>query len=379
MPCSIDVPEVAFSAYRFSPPFTNGQAADLVVPAYYASGGMIFDPNGNLWIASPYTCGSVVRYSLPFSATMQPDLVLGQPSTSASSCVSSPGPNVLSGVQGLAFGPDGSLFVGDTASNRIAVFSPPFQTFMNATAAIGQVNLTSYQPVSFAQGGLPDIVALAIDPSGKLWVLHNNHQYLSVYSPPFSTGMSRESWFDFVTGQTSNGSAFPDTLHGFSSIRFTPDSSLWFASSGTYSGLGAVAVLTPSVLQQAELPAVQVVLPQFAFGGGWYSSLYFANTGNTAVSFGINFVADDGTPLTVPSISGSSTTVNIAARGTAVIEASNVGALNQGYVLSFLPASVQGYGVFRQSVQVVSGRRTSARARRPPGARRGRWDAGPHG
>ena len=157
---------------------------------------------------SPYTCGSVVRYSLPFSATMQPDLVLGQPSTSASCCVPSPGPNVLSGVQGLAFGPDGSLFVGDTASNRIAVFSPPFQTFMNATAAIGQVNLTSYQPVSFAQGGLPDIVALAIDPSGKLWVLHNNHQYLSVYSPPFSTGMSRESWFDFVTGQTSNGSAF---------------------------------------------------------------------------------------------------------------------------------------------------------------------------
>jgi sugar lactone lactonase YvrE len=318
--CAIDVPvKLAFDSqgalwvadknssgfappmlHRFSPPFTNGQAADLVVPAYYASGGMVFDASGNLWIASPYSCGSVLRYSPPFSATMQPNLVLGQPSTSAASCVSTPGPNVLSGVQGLAFGPDGSLFVADTASNRIAVFRPPFQTFMNATFAIGQANLTSYQPVPFAQGGLPDIVGLAIDPNGKLWVLNNNHQYLAVYSPPFSTGMARDSWFDFVTGQTSNGSSFPYSFNGFSSIRFTPDSSLWFASSGTYSGLGAIAVLTPSALQQAELPPVQVVLPQFAFGGGWYSALYFTNTGNGAVSFTVNFLADSGTPLIVP-------------------------------------------------------------------------------
>ncbi len=372
--CSIDVPvKLAFDSqgalwvadqnssgfappmlHRFSPPFTNGQAADLVAPASYAAGGMVFDANGNLWIASPYSCGSVVRYSPPFSATMQPNLVLGQPSTSSSSCVSSPGPNVLSGVQGLAFGLDGSLFVGDTASNRIAVFKPPFQTFMHATFAIGQADLSSYQPVPFAQGGLPDIVGLAIDPSGKLWVLNNNHQYLSVYSPPFSTGMARDSWFDFVTGQTSNGSSFPYTFHGFSSIRFTPDSSLWFASSGTYSGLGAIAVLTPSVLQQAELPPVQVVLPQFAFGGGWYSALYFTNTGTSAVSFTVNVVADSGTPLIVPSVSGSSTTVNLAARGTAIIEAPNVGALNQGYVSLFLPSAVQGYGIFRQSVQGIA-------------------------
>jgi hypothetical protein len=103
--------------YRFSPPFTSGQAADLVAPAYSASGGMIFDEGGNLWIANPYSCGSVVEYSLPFSTTMQPTVVLGQPSST--SCVATPGPNVLSGVQGLAFAADGSLFVGDIASNRV--------------------------------------------------------------------------------------------------------------------------------------------------------------------------------------------------------------------------------------------------------------------
>ncbi len=37
--------------HRFSPPFSNGQAADLILSAD-ASGGLIFDASGNLWIAS---------------------------------------------------------------------------------------------------------------------------------------------------------------------------------------------------------------------------------------------------------------------------------------------------------------------------------------
>src|SRR5262249_45020796 len=61
-----------------------------------------------------------------------------------------------------------------------------------------------------------------------------------------------------------------------------------------------------------------------------------------------------GGPLFVPSINGSSTTVTLAPRGTAAIEAPNVGILNQGYVLVNLPASVAGYGVFRQSIQGIA-------------------------
>jgi hypothetical protein len=34
------------------------------------------------------------------------------------------------------------------------MFRPPFQTFMNAAIAIGQANLTNYQALPFAQGGL---------------------------------------------------------------------------------------------------------------------------------------------------------------------------------------------------------------------------------
>lgn len=95
------------------------------------------------------------------------------------------------------------------------------------------------------------------------------------------------------------------------------------------------------------------VLPQVAFGGGWYTALYFTNLSTSSVSFTVSFFDDNGQPLTVPALSGSSITVNLAARGTAVIQAPNSGALATGYALAALPAGVTGYGVLRQSVSGV--------------------------
>ncbi len=100
-----------------------------------------------------------------------------------------------------------------------------------------------------------------------------------------------------------------------------------------------------------DLPADaggQKILPQLAFGGGWYTALYFTNTTASPVSFPLNFIADDGSPLTIPSVGGATSTVNLAARGTALVEALNVGALSTGYVSASLPLGVTGYGVFRQ-------------------------------
>ncbi len=96
------------------------------------------------------------------------------------------------------------------------------------------------------------------------------------------------------------------------------------------------------------------VLPDFAFGGGFYSAIYFANTGNTAVSFPVNFIGDDGNPLTVPAIGGASSTIQLAAQGTAIVEAPNVGALVQGYASAFLPSGVVSYGIFRKSAPGVA-------------------------
>jgi hypothetical protein len=95
------------------------------------------------------------------------------------------------------------------------------------------------------------------------------------------------------------------------------------------------------------------VLPQFAFGGGWYSALYFTNGGANPASFPVNFVANAGVPLNVPAIGGSSTTVSLPTGGTAIVEAPNSGLLNEGYVSMALPPGVEAYGVFRQSVSGV--------------------------
>src|ERR1022692_3369035 len=77
-------------------------------------------------------------------------------------------------------------------------------------------------------------------------------------------------------------------------------------------------------------PVASSVLPQFAFGGGWYSALYFTNLTGSPVSFPVNFVSDAGAPLNVPVLGGSTTNVNLAAHGTALIEAPNVGSLDEG-------------------------------------------------
>lgn len=99
--------------------------------------------------------------------------------------------------------------------------------------------------------------------------------------------------------------------------------------------------------------AVTRVLPQLAFGGGWYTALYFTNTTTAPVSFPVSFIANDGNPLTVPALGASSVTMNLTARGAGVIELPNIGPLIQGYVTAALPTGLTGYGVFRQSVPGV--------------------------
>src|ERR1039457_6717611 len=115
-----------------------------------------------------------------------------------------------------------------------------------------------------------------------------------------------------------------------------------------FDGLAFTSI--PTTTSTSASSSRSSILPQFAFGGGWYTALYFTNLTGAAVSFPVSFVADAGTPLTVPSLGGSTTEVRLAAYGTAIIEAPNVGSLTQGYAALTLPSGVFGYGVFRQSV-----------------------------
>jgi hypothetical protein len=94
-------------------------------------------------------------------------------------------------------------------------------------------------------------------------------------------------------------------------------------------------------------PAPTALLPHLAFGGGWYTALYFTNLNSTPVSFTVNFVAGDGAPLNITALNGSSVNVNLAARASTIIQIPNTGSLVEGYATAALPTGVTGYGVFR--------------------------------
>lgn len=109
---------------------------------------------------------------------------------------------------------------------------------------------------------------------------------------------------------------------------------------------GSFAGLSLSIMQLQQTK----ILPQFAFGGGWQTTLYFTASTDAAASFAVNFNSDTGSPLNVPAFGGTFVQVNIPAGGTAMLETPNSGPLSQGYALVNLPAGVGGYAVFRQTV-----------------------------
>lgn len=119
---------------------------------------------------------------------------------------------------------------------------------------------------------------------------------------------------------------------------------------------GTEAFTSIPVTQRTGLgtTSLSAALPQIAFGGGWYTALYFSNTTSSAVSFPVNFVGESGLPLTVPLLgmgSASSRTISLNPGATAILEAPNTGNLIQGWAEAILPPGVVGYAVFRQSVQ----------------------------
>jgi protocatechuate 3,4-dioxygenase beta subunit len=96
-------------------------------------------------------------------------------------------------------------------------------------------------------------------------------------------------------------------------------------------------------------------LPQAAFGGGWYTAIYLANTTNATATATLNVVNANGSPLpiTLPGGTPNATqTLTIPARGSTIVELPNTAgsSLTQGWVEAQLPQGVVGYAVFRQSV-----------------------------
>lgn len=224
-----------------------------------------------------------------------------------------------------------------------------------------QFNLYSIDPTSGAATLIGPIGA--IGPS-QTWTLSNGSStlYLSdnfnLYSLDTTTGAATVIGSQPLSTLNAAALVYEDgTLYaGVDSCTPSCNISVW--SLNATSGAGALVANATNTgdfqgLAPIVPPASQQVLPQFAFGGGWYTGVYFTNTSASPVSFTVKFIGDDGNALNVPAI-GNSILVSLAAGGTTILEAPNFGSLQQGYVSVALPNGVTGYGVFRQSIAGIN-------------------------
>ncbi len=238
---------------------------------------------------------------------------------------------LLRSPNGVAVAQDGAVLIADRDNNRVR------KVFNGLISTVAGSNTSGFA----GDGGLannaqlygPTGVALASD--GSILIADNsNHRIRRVET---------DGRIYTIAGGTYgfSGDGLPASsaqLYNPAGIAVAADGSVFIADLSNH----RIRKITFSQ------PANQV-LPQLAFGGGWYSALYFANTTDQPVSMQLQITGDDGRPLVVPALSSSTVVVNLTPRGSAIVEAPNVGGLAQGYVSVPLPLGVIGYGVFRQS------------------------------
>lgn len=148
---------------EYEPPFSAGQSASLVLgqPDFSSKSlgsgaaglnypwGIAIDGAGHVWVSDGLNW-RVLRFSPPFFNGQAADLVLGHPNFTAT--VNNNPQSSISNPRGVAFDHEGSLYVADPFNSRVIVFAPPFSSGMNATGVIGQPNFTSTEGSTTAAG-----------------------------------------------------------------------------------------------------------------------------------------------------------------------------------------------------------------------------------
>lgn len=208
---------------EFTPPFSSGQSASLVIGVsnFTTNGypgptsastlgggpvGLAFDAACNLWAADLYY-SRVLEFAAPLSNGMSASLVLGQPDFTSNGNGSNP--NQMYWPQMITFDRDQKLWVANYGGNSVLEFTPPFMTDESAT---------------FMQ----EIYALPFDvkfdKDADLWVVDEYRNETREYVPPFTAGMQPT----VILGSINGGSSATDEF-GPSALTFDSDGNLFVA------------------------------------------------------------------------------------------------------------------------------------------------------
>jgi hypothetical protein len=309
---------------------------------------------------------SNVTASVTLSLTIYPPVIVTGPAA------------LPGGTVGLAYGPIQFTATGGTGNNRWGLVFQPLPAGLTLSAAgvlsgtpapgsagvytltFGVEDLLPNMSISAAvtlsltivQSAQPAPVISSVSPNP--FPALNGNQLLTINGTGFQNGLG----FRVHVGANDVNADFTGSQVNFlSSTQVTVLINL-----GTTATNRGVQVFNPDgkssnlfFFSVAAQPVnTSFALPQIAFGGGWYTALYFSNTTTSVASIQVDFMNENGAPLSVPlaeigSVSSRSISLNPGA--TVILEAPNTGAtLVQGWAEASLPSGVVGYAVFRQSV-----------------------------
>jgi virginiamycin B lyase len=317
---------------------TSGAITEYPIPTP-ASGaeGITTGPDGALWftefskntIGRITTLGAFTEYIVPTPNAQPTEITAGpdgalwftESGTGKIGRITTAGaftefliPTSNSKPYGITAGPDGAIWFVEFFGGKVGRITP--------LGAITEYLVPTAQTQPCVSTGLGCLGKIKMGPDGALWFTESYHGKIG-----------RITVAGIITEYTVS-SANPV------GITAGPDDAIWYTGS------------TPFVVGRIDISAnlPMKALPQVAFGGGWYTALYFYNSNGTQASVGVTLWNSDGTPLTIPGATGPSTNLTLLGKGTRVLELPNSGGLRQGWAQLVLPTGVTSYGVFRQTV-----------------------------
>jgi uncharacterized protein (TIGR03437 family) len=167
--------------------YPTGDPAKPAANNVFSPSGMALDSSGNLWVADTGN-GRVLRFPAPFAQTgtgmLAANLVIGQ--SSFTSKLTDATTTTMHSPTSLAFMTDGSLLVSDIAHNRVLYFQQPLAAGMAATKVIGQTDFFSSSPngtpADPARFSSPR--GIATDAQNRLYVCDSGSARVAIFSSP---------------------------------------------------------------------------------------------------------------------------------------------------------------------------------------------------
>jgi uncharacterized protein (TIGR03437 family) len=207
--------------------------------------GVAFDSAGNLWVSDGAN-HRVLRFNAAVLDSIFPeaDIVIGQQDFTSGRPNRGDASISASGLDtpiGLAFDPQGDLYVGDSNNTRVLKFAPPFGSESAATVVYGQPNFGSRGvPLQASASTMARPAGVAVDQSGALYVSVPLDHRVLVFAPNASSGSAAREVLgqaDFSTTR-ANPTSFPyasaSTLAGPNDVKVDGDGNVYVADSGNH-------------------------------------------------------------------------------------------------------------------------------------------------